>query len=365
MKITPPNNIFQWIHQNLRTYFRKYKTQYEYLIAVYGWGQKQAAVLFSTPKSQSANASKWMREGKLPDCFFQSENQKQTILDSPDTFANCYSYLRDNLQITNTPELQEIICNIIFDSKSENLWKTEKQQFIQIFQKYDTVHVLAFLLIYAQIKKIPSVSGYYQMSSDFTYIKSYKKSVIESNFETLVQDASEINMSQISCPSLISSAPYTEFFKKGNLLAIENALTTNPDLKLNMLFMSPDLLYADQLIKFYMYGNSFFHNTKVIEDSIRFAFELSTKFPKQVTAKVTNTPMSYSLFHVKKKTLPSIIKIDVYVPITCAEDRFSFILDSLENKDIYNYYLVNFTRLFDSAISIEKFIVLLNKNIDS
>lgn len=346
--------MFRNINFNLyKMYFKEslgLSSQYEYIKCMYSWNPK-AVEEFEKGKFNKSNiAYKWMQSG-ISSVFFSLPDSQENILHSKDLFDICYCNLRNTLRFNNNIGLSNVICKIIYSPESADEpfeWEESIQkQLINIFEKYNIIQVLCILLIYAQTNDICTPDGKYQFRNDFRYVKSYKKEVITRYFDELLEDAVEINMSQISVPSLIDS--YDNFFKKNNKNNIFYLLEKNPDFRLRILMIDPELPNIDVLLHFYMYGDTFSDSKKVINDSIAFASDLVKNFPNQVTAKVTAVPMSYSFMQIKKKNSPSVIKVDVYAPFNNADDRFSLIFDELENKELYDYYLRTFYRMFNNG----------------
>ncbi len=343
--------IFRNININLyKMYFKDLldvKNQYEYLKSMYCWNPK-AVIEFEKGHFNPHNVSyKWMQNG-ISSIFFSFPDSDEDILSSPYLFDICYDNLKNTLYLTNSVKLAEVIYAIIFEPESSVeepfSWKENLQYRLkQIYETFNSIQVLCTLLIYAQKQVIYTPREVYQIKNDFSYIKVYKKEIINKNFSTLLDDASEINMSQISVPSLIDS--YSDFFKKNNKNSLINVLTENPELHLNLIIIDPALPNAQLLVRSYMYGDEFAGSTKVITDSINFAVDLKRQFPTQVTTKTVFAPMSYSFMQIKKKTSPSLIKIDIYTPSSSADERFSMIFNDLENKELYDYYSRTFYRM--------------------
>lgn len=344
--------MFRNININLyKMYFKRIlglKSQYEYIKSMYLWNP-QAVEEFEKGQFNASNISyKWM-QGRISPTFFSSTDSQKTILSSNDLFDICYYNLRNTLCCTNNVELSDVIRKIIYNSESEVNepfeWETNiKEEMIHIFEKYNIIQVLSTLLIYAQTGDIYTPDGKYQFKNDFKYVKSYKKEIITRHFDELLDDAVEINMSQISVPSLIDD--YDDFFKKNNKNNIFYLLEKNSDFRLKIMMIDPELPNVDILLRFYMYGDTFSGNRKVINDSIAFASDLMKQFPNQVISKFATVPMSYSFMQIKKKINPSIAKVDVYTPFNNSDDRFSFVFDDVENKELYDYYSRTFYRMF-------------------
>lgn len=347
-------DIFGNININLyEMYFKKLlgiKNRYEYLKIMYGWNPK-AVEQFEKANFRNHNvANKWF-EKEITKSFFIVEFSDENILTSPNLFDIVYSHLKNTLYLTNSLTLSTVIQKIIYESETsvKKCFKWNRQiqnQMELIFEKYNSVQVLSTLLIYAQTQKIYTPDGEYQLKKDFSYIKAYKKEVINNNFRLLFNDTVEVNMSQISLPSLMDT--YTNYFKKNNKNSIVDMLVKNPDFRLNILLIDPELPNIDILLNSFMYGDSFSDGVKVIEDSINFALELKRKFPNQVTVKTIALPMSYSFMEIKNKNSLSVIKIDVYTPCTNSDDRFSMLFDNIESKELYDYYLRAFYRMFNN-----------------
>lgn len=344
--------MFRNININLyKMYFKDklgLKSQYEYIKSMYFWNPK-AVEKFEKGQFNTSNMSyKWMH-GRISSSIFSFPDSHENILSSNDLFDICYSNLRNTLYFTNNVELSNVIHKIIYNSETEVdepfKWETNiKNEMIHIFEKYNTIQVLCTLLIYAQTGDIYTPYGKYQLKNDFRYVKSYKKEVITRHFDELLEDAVEINMSQISVPSLLDD--YDDFFKKNNKNNIFNLLKKNPNFHLNIMMIDPELPNVEILLRFYMYGDTFSGSKRVINDSIKFASDLMKQFPNQVISKFATVPMSYSFMQIKKKNSPSIVKLDVYTPFNNSDDRFSFIFDDVENKELYNYYSRTFYRMF-------------------
>lgn len=352
--------IFRSININLyKMYFKNelnFKSQYEYLKYMYLWNP-EAVKKFEEGRFNPYNTSyRWMQNG-IPDIFFVSDDSENNIFNSPHLFDICYDNLKNSIYLTNNQQLLQVIDTIISDSERAYepfVWEENVQKKMQqIYETYDCIHVLCTLLIYAQTNIIYTQRGEYQFKNDFSYVKVYKKEIINHSFDQLLKNAVEVNMSQISVPSLIES--YHDFFKKKNRDSIINALAENPDFHLNMLMIDPDMLNVELLMHSYMYGDSFSDSRKVINDSICFAAELMERFPNQVVSKIVSVPMSYSFMQIKKKDEPSVMKIDIYTPYNNADERFSMIFNNLENKELYDYYSKIFYRMFyDGTLISEK-----------
>lgn len=324
------------------------KSQYEYIKNMYFWNP-QAVEEFEKGQFNANNMSyKWM-QGRISPTFFSSADSQENVLNSSDLFDICYYNLRNTLCFTSNIELSVVIHKIIYNSESEVdepfEWRQSiKEEMIRIYEKYNIIQVLSTLLIYAQTGDIYTPDGKYQFKNDFKYVKSYKKDIITRHFDELLDDAVEINMSQISVPSLIDD--YDDFFKINNKNNIFNLLEKNPDFRLKIVMIDPELPNVDILLRFYMYGDTFSGSRKIINDSITFASDLMKQFPNQVISKFAAIPMSYSFMQIKKKNNPSIVKVDVYTPFNNSDDRFSFIFDDVENKELYDYYSRAFYRTF-------------------
>lgn len=350
--------MFRNININLyKMYFKKalrINSQYEYLKYMYSWNPKAVREFEKGKFTESNVAYKWMQSG-ISSNFFLLPDSDEDIFSSKDLFDVCYFNLRSTLCFNNNIYLKNVIYKIIYypETVSEPFkWeKNTQNQMIHIFEKYDVIQVLCTLLVYAQTGEIYTPEGKYKFRNDFRYVKSYKKEIITRHFDELLCDAVEINMSQISVPSLIDS--YDDFFKKNNKNNIFRLLKENPDFKLKILMIDPELPNIDAFLRFYMYGDTFSDSKKVINDSIVFSSDLVRDFPRQVTAKVVNVPMSYSFMQIKKKNSPSIVKVDVYTPFNNSDDRFSLIFDELENKELYDYYVRTFYRMFDNGKTIK------------
>ncbi len=346
--------IFANININLyEMYFKKFlgiKNRYDYLKILYQWNPKAVEQFEKTSFDRNNKTNKWFGK-KIAEEFFIVEFSDENILTSPHLFDIVYSHLKNALYLTNSPELSDVIRKIIYESETSVkecfTWDRHIQNQMELtFEKYNSVQVLSTLLIYAQTKKIYTPDGEYQLKKDFSYIKAYKKEVINNNFRLLFNDTVEVNMSQISLPSLMDN--YTDYFKKNNKTSIVDMLAKNPDFRLNILLIDPKLPNIDILMNSFMYGDSFSEGVKVIEDSINFASELKKQFPNQVKVKTIALPMSYSFMEIKNKNSPSVIKIDVYTPCTNADDRFSIVFDNIESKELYDYYLRTFYRMFNN-----------------
>lgn len=351
--------MFRNININLyKMYFKEklgLKSQYEYIKNMYLWNP-QAVEEFEKGQFNASNMSyKWM-QGRISPSFFSSENSQENLLCSPDLFDICYCNLRNTLCFTNNMELSDVIRKIIYNSELETFepfeWKVKiKKEMMHIYEKYDIIQVLCTLLIYAQTDEIYTPDGKYKFKNDFKYVKSYKKEIITRHFDELLEDAVEINMSQISVPSLIDD--YDDFFKKNNRNNIFYLLENDPNFHLKILMIDPEIPNADILLHHYMYGDKFSGSREVIHDSIAFASELMKQYPKQVISKLTNVPMSYSFMQIKKRNNPSVVKVDVYTPFNNSDDRYSFVFDNVENKELYDYYSRTFYRMFFEGKRIE------------
>ena len=350
--------IFRGINVNLyKMYFKnmlKLKNQYEYLKCMYKWGLKQIENFEKGHFNSYSTSYKWMQNG-IPNTIFSLPHSEKNIMNSTYLFDICYDSLKNSLCLMNNQQLSKVLHIIIFDSETGAdepfVWEENVQMNMKhIYETYNCIQVLCTLLIYAQTQMIYTPRGEYQFKNDFSYIKVYKKETINQNFDLLLENAIEVNMSQISNPSLLEA--YDEFFKKKNKESIMKALTENPDFHLNILMIDPLMPNIELLLHSYMYGDTFSDSVKVIEDSIYFAADLMKCFPNQVTAKTVAVPMSYSFMQIKKKNTPSLMKIDIYAPCNNADERFSMLLDDLENKELYNYYSKTFYRMFHDGTLI-------------
>lgn len=352
-------SIFRNINMNLyKMYFKKLfdlKNQYDYIKYMYLWNQKAVEEFEKGTFNKSNVAYKWMQNG-IPHMFFMSPNTKENILDSKNLFDICYYNLRNILHLTSNKCLSDIIYKIIYSAENTAEpfeWEKGKQsQMIHIFEKYNTTQVLSTLLIYAETGLIYTPNGKYELKNNFKYVKSYAKEIINKHFDEFIEDAIDINMSQISLPSLMDS--YKEFYKKNIKNSIFNSLEKDHNFRLRILLMDSNTTNVDAFLNSYMFGDTFSESKKVINDSISFASTLTKQFPNQVTVKTTSAPTSYSFMQIKKSTT-SIIKIDVYTPFNNSDDRFSLIFDEFENKELYDYYSRTFWRMFwnGSIIKIE------------
>ncbi len=217
--------IFGKINVNLyKMYFKDsfgIQNRYDYLKMVYSWNP-EVVEQFESGNFRNHNvANKWF-EKEISQSFFD-----ENVLTSPHLFDIVYSYLKNTLYLTNSLELSDVIRKIIYESETSVkecfTWDRHVQNQMElIFEKYNSVQVLSTLLIYAQTKKIYTPDGEYQLKKDFSYVKAYKKEVINNNFRLLFNDTVEVNMSQISLPSLMDD--YTDYFKKNNKNSIINML---------------------------------------------------------------------------------------------------------------------------------------------
>lgn len=324
------------------------KNQYEYLKYMYKWGMKKIEVFENSNFNPYNTSYRWMNNG-IPDTIFSLPLSEENVIDLTYAFDMCYDNLKNSLCLVNSQKLSEVIYTIIFKSETDVsqpfTWDKDIHKYMkQIYENYNCVQMLCILLIYAQTQKICTPNGRYQLRNNFSYIKVYKKETINQNFNLLLEDAVEMNMSQISIPSLLES--YNEFFKRKNKEIIMNALTENPDFRMKILMIDPSVPNIDLLMHTYMFGDTFSDSVKVIEDSIDFSASLMKRFPNQVTAKTVAVPMSYSFMQIRNKNSPSIMKIDIYTPFNNVDERFSMIFDDLENKELYDYYSKTFYRMF-------------------
>lgn len=350
--------IFRNININLyKMYFKEsfgLNSQYEYLKCMYSWNPSAVKKFEQGKFNVNDIAYKWMKNGISPSFLLADPNEDMLHFDS--LFDICYFHLRNKVCLENNCNLTETIRKIIYSSETSIdepfAWEiSTKKRMINIFEKYDTIQTLCTLLIYAQIGEIYTLDGKYHFKNAFKYVKSYKKEIVNWHFDELLKDAVEINMSQISIPSIMPY--YDDFFKKNNRNNIFCLLENNPEFRLKILMIDPELQNLDFLLQAYMYGDAFSDSKKVVEDSVNFAVNLAEQFPDQVIAKVVSVPMSYSFMQIKKKLQPSIVKIDVYTPMNNADDRFSFIFDDVENKELYDYYVKTFCRMFGTGKSID------------
>ena len=347
--------IFKDINQNLfDMYFGRrlsVSNQYDYYIKIYGWSEEIKKNLINKKKESSEyhkTAYQW-KCNRIPFRMFGTLFKDDNLKTIPEVIFNmCYEQLKTVVRLHYEDSLKQVIEDLIFHSET-NLkykfkWNEEKRRKIeQIYLETDIIKTVASLLILAETDCIIYPTKKYNLKSDFDYAKVYKKGVIEENFDVLLEDAQEINMLQISCPSLMES--YTDFFKKTNKNALMNALRSDMHPKLNMVFIDPECSYTQELMKTFMYGDSFATSKRVIYDSIGFALDLKKQFPGQVCVKTISVPISYSIFQGKRRTV-SYLKIDIYNIIASANERCSIIFDNIENKEFYDMYALGFNRIF-------------------
>ena len=347
--------LFRNINQNL---FEMYCSnnmslgnQYDYYIAMYGW-TKEIETNLRIRKAEAPNyhrtAYQWMSKNIAVSIF--GTLLKPSNLDSfPEVIYNlCYEHLKAVLKVHHDEKLEKLVEDMIYRSETHMRytfsWDTEQKQALEnIYHNTDVIKTIATLLILAQTERIIYPTRKYNIKRDFDYVRVYDKGVIEENFDVLLNGSEEINMLQISCPSLIEE--YTDFFKQTNKKALMNALLSEKKPKLNMVFLDPESDYALELMRTFMYGNSFANDKKVIYDSINLALKLKAEFPGQVCVKTVSVPISYSILQAKKSET-SYLKIDIYNIVSSASERCSILFDNKENKEFYDMYAQGFNRIF-------------------
>ena len=347
--------LFRNINQNFFEMYFSHKlalgNQYDYYIAMYGW-TKEIETNLKTRKAEAPNyhrtAYQWMVKNITVSMF--GTLLRQSNLDYiPEVIYNfCYEHLKTVLKVHYDEKLEQLVEDMIYRPetymKYKFSWNKEQKQALEnIYCNTDVIKTIATLLILAQTGRIIYPTKKYNIKSDFDYVRVYDKSVIEENFDVLLDGAEEINMLQISCPSLIED--YGDFFKPTNKKALMNALTSEKKPRLNMVFLDPECDYALELMKTFMYGNSFANDKKVIYDSIHFALQLKAEFPGQVCVKTVSVPISYSILQAKKSA-NSYLKIDIYNVVSSASERCSTVFDNKENKEFYDMYAQGFNRIF-------------------
>ena len=347
--------IFKNVNQNLFEMYFSYKmlitNQFDYYIKLYSWN-KEIENNLQRKKDMSANyhsvAYQWMNKG-IPVSVFGTLLKEINLDAIPEVIYNfCYEHLKTVIKVHHDEKLKKMIEDMIFFPETNLKYKfkwEEKQQneLITIYRNTDVIKTLATLLILSQTKRIIYPTKKYNIKSDFAYVRVYDKEVIEENFDVLLDGSKEINMMQISCPSLIEH--YSDFFKSTNKKALMNALRSEERPHLNMIFLDPECDYALELMNTFMYGNSFANDKKVIYDSIDFALNLKREFPGQVCVKTVSVPISYSILQAKKEET-SYLKIDIYNIVSSASERCSILFDNKENKEFYDMYAQGFNRIF-------------------
>ncbi len=352
--------MFKNINQNLFEMYFSYAlmitNQYDYCVEMYGW-TKEIKECMQTKKTLFSDyhrsAYQWMNSA-IPVSVFGTLLRQNNLDSIPEVIYNiCYEHLKTVIKVHHDEKLTHLIENIIFhpetDLKHTFQWDGKQQRELEtIYRNTDTIKTLATLLILAQTKRIIYPTRKYNIKSDFAYVRVYEKNVIEENFDVLLDGANEINMLQISCPSLIED--YKDFFKPTNKKALLNALQSDNKPRLNMIFLDPECDYTLELMKTFMYGNSFANDKRVIYDSINFALGLKQQFPGQIFVKTVSVPISYSILQAKKQDT-SYLKIDIYNIVSSASERCSILFDNKENKEFYDMYAQGFNRIFHHPLT--------------
>ena len=343
---------FYYIHENLyKMYFKKHtnlKNWFDYFWAFYYLGNKEKSVLENTIYNKYKMADDWLKKGKIDDVFFIFDGEN--YLFRPDLFSLIFNKVHNQfLQLGDSEELKQILYRLIncpemleysFVFKEET-----KSKLNMLFSSYDTTTFFTVLLIFAQTNQI-ILPGHSITNKKMAEV--YNKTTITESFCEFVEDAVELNMMQISVPSLIEK--YRDFYKSGNYNALINLLEEG--CKINFIFSA----YEDELQiqnSVYCCKNDFPLFGDVIKDSISFAKKLKAKYPEQIRIKTTVYPISYSLMIIKKKRSSSIAKVDLYLIKGEADTRHSFIFRSDENMEGYSLYRNNFFDIFNDAGSVE------------
>ncbi len=348
-------SLFRNINQNFfEMYFRQelaLGNQYDYYIAMYGWTEEIETNLRIKKVEVSdyhRTAYQWMTKHITVPMF--GTLLRQSSLDSfPEVIYNlCYEHLKTVLKKHYDEKLKKLVEDMVYRPKTHLKYKfswneAQKNALNNIYRNTDVTKTIATLLILAQTDRIIYPTKRYNIKSDCNYVRVYNRSVIDENFDVLLNGSEEINMLQISCPSLIEK--YADVFKQTNKKALINALLSEKKPKLNMVFLDPECDYALELTKTFMYGNSFANEKKVIYNSIEFALKLKAEFPYQVCVKTVSVPIAYSVLQTKKPKI-SYLKIDIYNAVFSSHERCSILFDNRENKEFYNMYAQEFHSIF-------------------
>ena len=303
-------------------YFKKcmnFRNQFDYLNSLYYLGNDDEKSVFESIKyNKYKEVDKWLKKGRIDDSFFTFGREnflfRHDLLFLLTEKMNNFLSDSDNLEklrellyaLVNNPEILKYYFEI-----PENYRVTLNL----LFNSCDTVNFLAVLLIFAQTGRITEP---YRKSMKKRTVEVYDKSTITEHFCELVNDAIEIDMMQISVPSLIEK--YTDFYKPNNYNALINLLDNG--CRINFVFSG----YIDELKMqntVYCYRNDFSLFGNVIEDSISFTKELKSKYPQQIEIRKASYPISYSLMIIKKRHYPAIAKVDLYLIKGSADTRLT------------------------------------------
>lgn len=346
-------NYFYYIHKNLyEMYFKKcmnFRNQFDYLNSLYYLGNDDEKSVFESIKyNKYKEVDKWLKKGRIDDSFFTFDGEnflfRDDLLSLLTEKMNNFLFDSGNLE-----KLRELLCDLVNNPEMLKYYfeipENYRVKLNSLFNSSDIVDFLAVLLIFAQTGRITEP---YTKSTKKRTVEVYDKSTITEHFCELVNDAIEIDMMQISVPSLIEK--YTDFYKSGNYNALINLLDNG--CRINFIFSG----YIDELKMqntVYCYKNDFSLFGNVIEDSISFAKELKSKYPQQIAVRRANYPISYSLMIIKKRRYPAIAKVDLYLIKGSADTRHSFIFRSDKDTEGYSLYRDNFSDIFNDSQIIE------------
>ncbi len=330
-------------------YFKKYmnlRNQFDYFNSLYYLGNSNEKSVFESIRyNKYKEVDKWLKNGRIDDSFFIFDGEN--LLFRNDLFSLLTGKISNFLfDSDNLEKLSELLYALINNSEILKYYfeipKNYQIKLNSLFISCDTVDFLAVLLIFAQTGRIT------EPSMKKKTVEVYNKSVITEHFCEFVNDAIEINMMQISVPSLIEK--YTDFYKSDSYNALINLLDSG--CRINFVFSG----YINELEiqnTLYCYKNDFSLFGNVIEDSISFAKELKYKYPKQIEIRKTSYPISYSLMIIKKRRYPAIAKVDLYLIKGSADTRHSFIFRSDKDIEGYSLYRDNFFDIFNDSKVIE------------
>lgn len=345
-------NYFEKIHRNLyEMHFKNYKdisNWFEYFKTLYDLGNGELSTFENANYDKYKYTDKWLRNGKISEMFFTFGNKN--LLLRNDLFFLFSTKIHNYFEkLSDIDELKSLLYRMLDQpEKLKHPFKFEstiKCKLDAIFNSCDIADFFSVILIFAQTEKI--LNPYYEKSK-IKMVEVYSKTTITDNFTELVQDAIELNMMQISVPSLIEK--YNDFYKPNNYNAIIQLLDNGCNI--NFLFSDlEDELHIQNSVycsknEFALYGN-------VIEDSITFTKDLKNKYPKQIIIKKAPYHIPYSLMIIKKRNAPAIAKVDLYLIKSDADTRHSFIFRSNDNMEGYSLYKNNFFDVFNDDKNIE------------
>lgn len=321
------------------------RNQFEYFNLLYNF-QKEGHPTFKTyTPNIYKSTNKWLNNGRIDNEYFSYNDEN--ILDSDSIFDICYEHTQKlfNEYPDKSEILKQLVKAFVFDTASlkysfeftDNI----NEKFKKILNDYNEETLFSTLILFAQTNRI--ISPQKEYTDTCNIVKVYNKTDITHQFTELISNAIEIDMMQISTPSLIHK--YSDFFKPDNYSSIINALKNG--CIINFLFIDPESEFAYNLSDIYCYGNTFDIFGDVIKDSINLAQNLKNKYPDQVQIKTTMYPISYSLMIIKKREQPAIAKVDLYLLKKDADSRQSFIFNSENNMESYSLYRNNFFDIFN------------------